>query len=126
MKSFWAAVAIAAVLVAGGIFEYISIQSLSGRLIEDSDTAAKHITMGSYGIALEKAEELSELMDEKKMLLGSVINHERIDEIELCISELTSYCKTETGYEALVRCEKLKHLFFHLPANYSIDLENIL
>lgn len=126
MKSFITSAVIAVLLVTGGILFNICINNLSEQLMEISEEITAYINEDDFKTASEKVTELSEFVDKKKIILASVINHESIDDIELCLSELQSYSDNQVRIESLVRCKKLKHLFYHLPSNYSISPQNIL
>lgn len=126
MKSFITAMAIAVIIVGGGIVYNICIDRISEDFRERCEKITEEIQNGNYREAVRDAGDLSEYMDKKKTLLASIINHENIDDIEMCITELKEYAQNAEAAEAMVRCRKLEHLFEHLPANYSIKPQNIL
>lgn len=126
MKTFLTAMVIAAMLVVGGIAFNVCIDGISQELTAECDAITGLLTAEEFSSAAERIEALSDYIDRKKIILASVINHESIDDIELCISEIEGYTDCKMSAEALVRCRKLAHLFRHLPANYSITLQNIL
>ena len=45
---------------------------------------------------LYNVRKIEEYIDKKKIVLASIINHENIDDIELCVSELKGYWLRET------------------------------
>lgn len=126
MKSFITALAIAVILVCGGIVFNISINNISNDFRERCERITEEIQSGNYDEAARLSSELAEYSDRKKVLLASIINHENIDDIEMCITELEEYANNKKGAEALVRCRKLEHMFEHLPDDYSIKPQNIL
>lgn len=126
MKTFILAVIIAALLVGGGMLFNFSIGNLSDKLMADCDKITELIDSGSFEEASKNISEMTDFMDKKKIILASIINHENIDDIELCISELQGYADKNIGIEAHVKCRKLKHLLEHLPANYKVTLQNVL
>lgn len=126
MKSFITAVIIAAMLAGGGIALNMCISGISERMEDECGEILRLIEEGDYAQAKERAAAISEYIENKKIVLASTLNHENIDDIELCITELESYTENKIFAESIMRCKKLKHLFRHLPANYAITAENIL
>ena len=126
MKSFICAVIIAALMICGGIAFNINIRSISDSLTAECDEINTAAADGDFDAALEKILELSDEVKRRKTTLASVINHENIDEIEVCISELTGYAENGNKAETAVHCLRLKHLLEHLPENYSVTAQNIL
>ncbi|MDD6736317.1 MAG: DUF4363 family protein [Clostridiales bacterium] len=126
MKSFISAMAIAALLIAGGIAFNIGIGKWSENLMEDCDKINDAISEQDFEAAIKEITVLSEKIDNRKTVLASVINHESIDDIEVCVSELMGYADSMEGIEATVRCIRLKHMLEHLPENYSVTAQNIL
>lgn len=126
MKTFIIAIVIAALLVGGGLVFNFSIDGIADELMAECDKISEQIDTNSFDEALENISKMADYMDDKKIVLASIINHENIDDIELCISELKGYADKKIAVEAHVRCRKLKHLLEHLPANYTVTLQNIL
>ncbi|MDD6214078.1 MAG: DUF4363 family protein [Firmicutes bacterium] len=126
MKSFVTAMSIALIIVIGGIAFNICINDLSDELIDTCEKITEHLNDRDFSAASKQILEMSEFIDRKKLIFASVLNHENIDEIELCVSELQGYTDSKYLVEALVRCKKLKHLFEHLPSNYRVTMHNIL
>lgn len=126
MKSFFASLVIGAMIICGGILFNICINRVSEEFSEKCGSIALQIEKGDFAKAELMANDLSTSMDKKKILLASIINHESIDDIEMCITELCGYAEYGNGTEAMLRCRKLEHLFEHLPSNYGIKSQNIL
>lgn len=126
MKTFWAAIVIFAALIGGGIAYNISLDNLSGRLLDTAEEIELAINKGDFETANKRAGGLGEYIDKQKPLFASILNHENIDEIEQNISELLGYTGGEKLVEAQVSIKKLSHLFEHLPENYRLELQNIL
>lgn len=126
MKSFWAAVIIAAFLIGGGILFNRNIDHVTHEMLEKQKKITKLIEQKSFGDANKEIDDLSSYIDKKMIVLASVADHKNIDEIELCVSEIEGYAKEEDKAEAMSKCKKLEHLITHLPANYKVSLQNIL
>lgn len=126
MRSFVVAMTIAGILIVGGVFFNISLNKLSGELFEASSQIEEYINNGDFEKASESISELSEYVDKKKPILASIISHDNIDDIEVCISELWGYTDNSSLVDSIAQCRKLEHLFEHLPSNYGLKAENIL
>ena len=126
MKTFITAMIIAAALVGGGIWFNNSIDAVADELMAECDEIGKLIDEGDFETAAEEISQMIDYVDKKKIVLASIINHENIDDIELCISELEGYTESKITAEARVRCKRLHHLLEHLPANYKVKPQNIL
>ena len=126
MKTFIIAVVIAVILVGGGLLFNFSIDGIADELMAECDKISLQIDEDNFDDATESISKIEEYIDKKKIVLASIINHENIDDIELCISELKGYAERKISSEAHVKCNRLRHLLEHLPANYTVTLENIL
>lgn len=126
MKTFITAMIIAAGLIGGGIWFNYSIDNVAKELMTECDDITELVESGDFGAATKEISEMIDYVDKKKIVLASIINHENIDDIELCVSELLGYTQSGVIAEARVRCRKLNHLLEHLPANYKVKAENIL
>ena len=123
MKIFFVATILGALLVCGGIFFDKCIEDFSEEMLDMCQRVEAEI--GSEE-AMQMEKELQGYLEERHLLLASIINHDHIDEIEVCITELTGYLAKRDWKEARVKCEKLKLLLERLPKEYGVSLENIL
>ena len=80
----------------------------------------------SFAGAEKEIRSLKKYIDDKMIVLASVVDHKNIDEIELCVAEIQGFAKEKAKTNALAKCKKLEHLISHLPINYSVTLQNIL
>lgn len=126
MKSFWVAIVVAVLLIGGGILFNKNIDHVTRELAEKEEKITRLIEKESYDGAEKEIEDLKKYIDDKMIVLASVVDHKNIDEIELCVSEIEGYTKEEYKAHALTKCKKLEHLINHLPINYSVTLQNIL
>ncbi|MBR4173510.1 MAG: DUF4363 family protein [Clostridia bacterium] len=126
MKSFVIAMTIFLVLVVSGIAFDFCLNVTSKELLESCEAITEDIKAGNMSNAYDKSAELSEYIDSKKPLLSSILDHSNIDEIEEQISEILGYTEEQDAAKASVAARKLKHMFNHLPENYSLALQNIL
>jgi len=126
MKSFWVALAIAAFLVGGGILFNMNIDNVTKDLSEKEEKITNLIEKESFDGAEKEIEELKKYIDDKMIVLASVVDHKNVDEIELCVAEIEGYTKEKSKTHALTKCKKLEHLISHLPINYSVTPQNIL
>lgn len=123
MKSFFFAAAIGIALIAGGMVFDSCIEDFSAEMLKCCEALEKDIKSGD---ASGTAGDVEAFLNSKKTLLASIINHENIDDIESCITEIKAYIAGEDIDEAAVRCEKLKLLIERLPMEYGLSLQNIL
>ena len=126
MKSVWIASAIGIVLLFGGIFFNMKIDGVTKKMQEKEERISVFLEEKNFVMAQKEADELTGYIDDKMIVLASVIDHKLIDDIELCVAEIKGYSKEEYENEALVKCKKLEHLISHLPINYRVNLQNIL
>ena len=126
MKSFWAAIVIAALRIGGGILFNRNIDRVTHEMLEKQEKITKLIEEKNFGDAKNELDDLSSYIDKKMIVLASVVDHKNIDEIELCVSEIEGYAKEEDKAEAMSKCKKLEHLISHLPVNYKVTLQNVL
>ena len=77
------------------------------------------------GNAHDDAEELSDLWDEKEKALSFFVNHSRIDDIELEISSLLLYSKTENEPLFYEHIETLKMLLHQVKEDTRISAHSI-
>lgn len=126
MKSFWAAVVIAVLLIGGGILFNKNIDKVTEEMSDKEEKITQLIEKESFDGAEKEIDGLKKYIDDKMIVLASVVDHKNIDEIELCVAEIEGYTKEKSRIEALSKCKKLEHLISHLPINYSVTLQNIL
>lgn len=116
----------AGILLAAVITAYIS----SLVYITKTSNEAKEIIIRceeSYqnGNAQEAAEELSDLWDKKEKALSFFVNHSRIDDIELEISSLMLYSKTENEILFYEHIEALKMMIHQIKEDTRISIHSI-
>ena len=126
MKSFWAAIVIAVLLIGGGVLFNKNIDNVTEEMSEREEKITALIEKESFDLAEKEIDELKKYIDNKMIVLASVIYHKNIDEIELCVAEIEGYTKEKSRFFALTKCKELEHLIAHLPVNYSVTLQNIL
>ncbi len=126
MKSFWAALVIAVLLIGGGVLFNMNIDHVTEEMSEKEEKITALIEKESFDGAKKEIDDLKKYIDDKMIVLASVVDHKNIDEIELCVAEIEGYTKEKVRSEALTKCKKLEHLINHLPINYSVTLQNIL
>lgn len=126
MKSFWAALVIAVFLIGGGILFNMNIDNVTEELSEKEEKITSLIEKENFLDAKAEIDGLKKYIDDKMIVLASVVDHKNVDEIELCVAEIEGYAMEKSKTHALTKCKKLEHLISHLPINYSVTLQNIL
>lgn len=123
MKTFFFAAGIGIVLIVGGFVFDSFIGDFSEEMLAGCKALEDRISEDN---ASAEVDGIEKFLEKKKTLLASIINHENIDEIETCITEIKGYIKSGDSKEAMVRCEKLKLLVARLPMEYGLSVQNIL
>lgn len=75
--------------------------------------------------ALAAAKELSEMWDEKEKVLSFFVNHNQIDEIELELSSLSVFCKSENEIYFYDSIETLKTLLHQVKEDARISTHSV-
>ena len=126
MKSFYASIVIAVLLIGGGVLFNKNIDHVTEEMSQKEEKITELLEKESFDGAKKEIDDLKKYIDEKMIVLASVVDHKNIDEIELCVSEIEGYTKEKEKVHALTKCKKLEHLISHLPINYRVTLQNIL
>lgn len=120
-------------LISAGILFVIVIASylLSLWYINDAEKKTKDLVSqceqaySDGGDAYDKALELKKLWDKKESGLSFFVTHDRIDEIELAISELCVYSMAEEENDFKERVENIKMLLHQIDEDTKITVHSI-
>ena len=126
MKTFWVAVIIGVLLVGGGVMFNRNIDSVTREMSEKEKKITALLGEKDFAGAERELDELSKYIDEKMIVLASVVDHKNVDDIEMCVAEIKGYTLEQDKSSAIARGKKLEHLIGHLPINYKVTLQNIL
>lgn len=126
MKPLLIIITLTLLLIAGGCITLYALNSESQRLNDSLTALEKDIEMQNWEDALEKIVEFHGKWDKVSSLWSMLIDHYEIDNIELILSQLISYVKSQDKNEALSQMSSLKTLIKHIPAKESFNLQNIL
>lgn len=77
------------------------------------------------GDACAVAKELIDMWDEKEKILSFFVNHDRIDEIELELSSLSVFCKSDGDVLFYDHIESLKMLLHQVKEDTRISTHSI-
>lgn len=125
MKPLIIIVVLTALLVAGGCLILYALNSESQRLTDSLSILELDIENQNWDAATKKLEEFHSRWDKISSFWTMLIDHYEIDNIELVLSHLVSYVKTQDKSEALSEMSSLKTLIKHIPAKESFNLQNI-
>ena len=125
MKPLIIIIVLTALIVAGGALTRYSLSSESQRLDESLSALESEIENQNWDAALKKLEEFHTKWDKTSSLWTMLIDHYEIDNIELVLSKLVSYVKTQDKNEALSQMSSLKTLIKHIPEKESFNFKNI-
>lgn len=126
MKTFVFSMILAIITVLGGILFNMQIDKSAKVMQAQEHHISSHLSNGNISSALSEIEKLIAYIDQKRTVLASTIDHKVLDDIEVCVAEIRGFAEESEISLALTRCRKLEHLIRHLPANYSLTLQNIL
>ena len=125
MKPLLIIIALTLLIIAGGCLTLYALNSESQRLNDSLTSLEKDIERQNWEEALKKLEEFHSKWDKVSNLWSMLIDHYEIDSIELVLSQLISYVKTQDKNEALSQMSSLKTLIKHIPAKESFNLRNV-
>lgn len=112
-------------LIVGGCLTLYALNSESQELSSNLSTLEEDIENQNWNEASRKLEEFHNKWDKTSKVWSMLIDHYEIDNIELVLSQLISYVKTEDKNEALSQMSSLRTLIKHIPAKESFNLQNV-
>jgi hypothetical protein len=112
-------------IVTGGYLTIYALGSESQRLDNSLSALESDIEKQNWAAAMKKIEEFHSKWDKTSSLWSMLIDHFEIDNIELALSQLISYVKTQDKNEALSKMSSLKTLIKHIPEKESFNLKNV-
>lgn len=112
-------------LIVGGCLSLYALKTESQELSSSLLTLEEDIENQNWNEASRKLEEFHSKWDKTGLVWSMLIDHYEIDNIELVLSHLISYVKTQDKNEALSQMSSLKTLIKHIPAKESFNLQNV-
>ena len=125
MKSILIIIVLTAAIITGGFLMLDLLDSESQKLTDSLSELEADIEKQNWESASRKLEDFHKNWDEISVPWSMLIDHYEIDNIELVLSQLASYVKTEDKNEALSRMSSLKTFIKHIPEKESFRLKNI-
>lgn len=126
MKSFILSLAIAAAIVISSLLYSNHMENISMELLEKNQRIVNCIEVEDYPSAAELAEELESYIESKRSFLAATIDHSKLDNIDVYISQMKKYVQTGQKADSLSNCQVLEVLMTRLPRDYKLKFENIL
>ncbi len=126
MKSFVISCIISVLIVVGSIIHMEYIEDVSKTMCEYTHKIQLSIESDDFSSAEMMSEELSLLLEKKRCIISSTMDHSMLDSIEKNLAELCAYTNGRQKHDALSKCEVLDLDFRHIPKNFTLKLENIL
>lgn len=126
MKSVVVALLILAVIVGGSVVYTNNLDKVSKNLVSKNDKLYTLISEEKFDEASKLLSELDDEIDEKRILLASVIDHTELDKIVLNIAQAKAYVSEHKKDDSLSYVSGLDSMFSHIPKNYHVKIENIL
>lgn len=126
MRSTICAVIILVFIVAGGILSTKALENFSSELYTLTNNVYTFSLMGDYEEAEKNLDKVDSLIEEKKVLIGSMIDHVEFEKIELNFQKLRVYVKERIPMQIKTYCRILDYQIELLPKDYKLKAENIL
>ncbi len=126
MKSLFAAVVIAAIMICGGIYATNRLGDVSEYLIEIAEQTETEIKVGNFKSAEELCKKSRECVEKNYDMFAVSVDHDEIDKIEQNQSSLTAYIEQQQTADSLAYNSVLKELYEHIPKDYRLNLGNVL
>jgi predicted PurR-regulated permease PerM len=112
-------------LIVGGCLSLYALNSESQQLNSNLSTLEEDIENENWNEASRKLEEFHDKWDKTSLVWSMLVDHYEIDNIELIMSQLISYVKTQDKNEALSKTSSLRTLIKHIPVKESFKLQNV-
>ncbi len=112
-------------IIAGGLLTLHALDSDSQKLYDSLAELEKDIENQNWDSASKKLEEFHRRWDTTSSFWSMLIDHYEIDNVELLLSQLASYVKTEDKSEAMSQLVSLKTLIKHIPSKEHVNFQNI-
>lgn len=125
MKPLVIIVFLTILIVLGGCLSLYALGSESERLDNNLSALNSDIEKQDWEAASKKLEQFHSSWDKTSYLWSMLIDHYEIDNIELVISQLTSFVKTKDKNQALSQVSSLKTFIKHIPEKEGFSLKNI-
>jgi predicted PurR-regulated permease PerM len=125
MKPLIIIIAFTLLIIVGGCLTLNALNSESQRLNDSLKALEEDIEKQNWEEALKKFEKFHKKWDKVSSIWSMLVDHYEIDNIELVLSQLNSYVKTQDKNEALSQMSSLKTLIKHIPAKESFNLQNV-
>lgn len=125
MKPLIIIIALTILLIAGGCLTLYALNSESQQLSTRLSKVEEAIENQDWNEAARKLEEFHDRWDKTILVWSMLVDHYEIDNIELVLSQLISYVKTEDKTEALSNMSSLRTLIKHIPTKEAFRLQNV-
>jgi hypothetical protein len=112
-------------IIVGGCLTLNALDSESQKLNDSLAALEDDIEKQNWEEALKKLEKFQSKWDKVSSIWSMLVDHYEIDNIELVLSQLNSYVKTQDKNEALSQMSSLKTLIKHIPAKESFNFQNV-
>ncbi len=126
MKSVIFSVILLAVIIFSGIIYTNEMQNLSEEFCVMNNKIAEYVVNGDFDAAGDECEKLDKYIKDKKVFIGSAVDHTELDSIELSLAKIDVFIAEKDKIEALAYLYALEIQLKHLPRNFKMRAENIL
>lgn len=126
MKRIWVALTLMTVCISFAISEFLIVKNKTEYFLEEISTANYYFSKKEYNISTEILDSLRKKWENSEKALNVFLSHEKVDEIEESLSELSQYCEQKELPHFQATFEKTKRQLLCLKQSELPNLENIL
>lgn len=126
MKRIWVALTLMTVCISLAISEFLIVKNKTEYFLEEISTANYYFSKKEYNISTEILDSLRKKWENSEKALNVFLSHEKVDEIEESLSELSQYCEQKELPRFQATFEKTKRQLLCLKQSELPNLENIL
>ena len=123
MKRLIPAVIILVVIITSFFSSYYYIKDVCNNAYDGVENCLKEYN--EHGTALSDAAWLKNYWDEKEKILSFFVNHEKIDEVELAISNLKLHSKFKDNYMFYEACDNVKILLHQIIEDTKLTTHSV-
>lgn len=125
MKPLIIIIVLTLIIIVGGCLTLYALETESQRLSDSLSALDEDINNQNWDTAAKTLKEFHEKWDKTSKVWSMLVDHYEIDNIELVLSQLTSYVETRDKSQALAQMSSLKELIRHIPAKEAFRLKNL-
>ncbi len=126
MKRIWVALALMIICISFAVAEFMIVKNKTDYFLEEIKASDYYFSKKEYTTATKILKSAHKKWENSEKAINVFLSHEKVDEIEESLSELSKYAqyKEKTDFEATL--EKTKRQLLCLKQSELPNLENIM